>query len=167
MVSVEFLSIRNRCLPRSISAACRRELRDPIEDRTVHRCHIQQKVISQWGKRGKERVVRTISRTMENIPPSKAALLQHVRRAAYQLGYRMCDHMRLSRSPSCLVLHLGWLTSDSEWKPSWTELPEASTACFERVHCGCRKSCRRQCKCRSSNLECTELCKCSEACGDN
>ena len=27
------------------------------------------------------------SRTMENIPPTKAALLQHVRRAAYQLGY--------------------------------------------------------------------------------
>ena len=27
------------------------------------------------------------SRTMENIPPTNAALLQHVRRAAYQLGY--------------------------------------------------------------------------------
>ena len=27
------------------------------------------------------------SRTMENIPPTKAALLQHVRRAAHQLGY--------------------------------------------------------------------------------
>ena len=27
------------------------------------------------------------SRTMENIPPTKAALLQHVRRAVYQLGY--------------------------------------------------------------------------------
>ena len=47
---VEFLSIRNICLPRSISAACRRELRDPIEDRKVHRCHVQQKVFSQWGK---------------------------------------------------------------------------------------------------------------------
>ena len=27
------------------------------------------------------------SRTMEDIPPTKAALLQHVRRAAYQAGY--------------------------------------------------------------------------------
>ena len=34
------------------------------------------------------------SRTMENTPPTKAVLLQHVRRAAYQLG--MCDHRRLS-----------------------------------------------------------------------
>ena len=79
----------------------------------------------------------------------------------------MCDHRPLSRSPSCLVRSLGWLTSDSGWKPFWTELTEASTACYERVHCGCKKGCRRQCKCRSSNLQCTELCKCSGACGDN
>ena len=60
MVSVEFLSIRNICLPRAISAARRRELLDPIEDRKVHRCHVQQKVFSQWCKRGRERVVRTM-----------------------------------------------------------------------------------------------------------
>ena len=59
MDSVELLSIRNICLHRSISAACRRELRDPREDIKVHRCHVQQNVFSQWSKRGKERVVRT------------------------------------------------------------------------------------------------------------
>ena len=46
------------------------------------------------------------SRTMENIPPTKAALLQHVRRAACT-KQGMCGHMRLSGSPSCLVLHFG------------------------------------------------------------
>ena len=33
------------------------------------------------------------SRTMENIPPTKAALLQHVQCAAYQAGYHMCGHI--------------------------------------------------------------------------
>ena len=61
----------------------------------------------------------------------------------------------------------GWLTSDSGWKPFWTGLPKASTACYECVHCGCKKGCRRQCKCRALNRRCTELCKCSGACGDN
>ena len=106
------------------------------------------------------------SRTMENIPPTKAALLQHVRRAEYQLGYVWSQALvpvRVLPSPA----FWGWLTSDSGWKPFWTELPEAYTACYERVHCGCKKGCRRQCECRSLNRRCTELCKCSGACGDN
>ena len=85
-------SIRNTCLPRSISAACRRELWDPIEDRKVHRCHMQQNVFSQWSKRGKERVVRT--RFSDNIehPTNIAAI---------------CATRGIPRSPSCLVVHFG------------------------------------------------------------
>ena len=56
MVSLEILSIRNRCLPRSIAAACRRELWDPTGNRKVPNCHVQQNVFSQWSS---ERVVRT------------------------------------------------------------------------------------------------------------
>ena len=94
------------------------------------------------------------SRTMENIPPTKAALLQHVRRAAYQAGYVWSQALvPVPVLPSPALW--GWLTSDSGWKPFWTELSEASTACYELVHCGCKKGCRRQCKCRASNLQCT------------
>ena len=56
MVSLEILSIRNRCLPRSISAACRRELWDPRGNRKVPSCRVQQDVFSQWSM---ERVVST------------------------------------------------------------------------------------------------------------
>ena len=99
------------------------------------------------------------SQTMENIPPTKAALLQHVRHAAYQLGYVWSQALvPVPVLPSPALW--GWLTSDSGWKPFWTELPEASTACYEHVHCGCKKGCRRQCKWRSLNLQSTELCKC-------
>ena len=100
---------------------------------------------------------------MENIPPTKAALLQHVRRAAYQAGYVWSQaRVPVPVLPSPALC--GWLTSDSGWKPFWTELTEASTACYERAYCGCKKGCRRQCKCRASNLQCTELYKCCGAC---
>ena len=100
------------------------------------------------------------SRTMEPNKPTKAALLQHVRRAAYQSGYVWSQALvPVPVLPSPALW--GWLTSHSGWKPFWTELTEASTACYERAHCGCKKGCRRQCKLRESNLQCTELCKCS------
>ena len=79
------------------------------------------------------------SRTMEPNKPTKAALLQHMRGAAYQAGY-----VPVTALPSPALW--GWLTSHSGWKPFWTELAETSTACYERAHCGCKKGCRRQCK---------------------
>ena len=86
MVSVEFLSIRNICLPRYISAARRRELWDPIED--IERFIVvmySRKCPAIGGNEAGKELFAQCSRTMENISPTKAAL-QHVRRAAYQLG---------------------------------------------------------------------------------
>ena len=98
-------------------------------------------------------------RTMENIPPTKAVLLQHVRRAAY-------DHRRLSWSPSCLVLHFGGgshlIWDGNPFGLNYQRSPLHATNVYTAD-----AGCRRQCKCRSSNLQCTELCKCSGACGDN
>ena len=85
------------------------------------------------------------SRTMEPNKPTKASLLQHVLRAAYQAGYVWSQALvpvHVLPSPGLW----GWLTYHSRWKPFWTDLTEASTACYEREHCGCNKGCRRQCK---------------------
>jgi hypothetical protein len=106
------------------------------------------------------------SRTIENIPPTKAALTQHVKRAVYQAGHVWSQALVAAPdlpSPG----DWGWRVTDSGWKPFWTDLPEASTSCYELVHCGCKKGCKRQCKCRASNLQCTELCNCRGACDDN
>ena len=85
------------------------------------------------------------SRTMKPNKPTKAALLQHVRRAAYQAGYVWSLALvPVPVLPSPALWE--WLTSHMGWKPFWTELTEASTACYERAHCGCKKGCRRQCK---------------------
>ena len=86
--------------------------------------------------------------------------------AAYQAGYAWLQALVPVHVEPSHALWV-WLTSDSGWKPFWTELTEASTACYARAHCGCKKGCRRPGKCRASNLQCTDLCKCSGACGGN
>jgi len=61
-------------------------------------------------------------RSMENLPPTEAALLKHVRRAALQSGYYWHQCMSAQQtlpSPS----NWGWVADrDGFWKPLWTTL---------------------------------------------
>ena len=104
------------------------------------------------------------NRKMDNIPPSRDALLQHVKRAAYQAGHIWGQALTLNPilpSPS----DWGWISdTDGHWSPIWTTLPEASKGCRELVRCNCRKSCLGRCKCFKSNLKCTQLCFCAGQC---
>ena len=76
-------------------------------------------------------------RKLENIPPLKAALLQHVKRASFQAshvwGQALIANPTLP-SPS----EWGWQKEDNDgqWTPLWTILPEASKGCRELIKCG-------------------------------
>lgn len=98
-------------------------------------------------------------RAMDALPPTKAALVQHIKRAVYQGGHCW---------GKALQVHLdmptpgdwGW-TDPSNWKPMWTTLPEASVSARELLCCGCKKGCTEQrCKCKKAALKCTALCHC-------
>ena len=97
----------------------------------------------------------------ENLPPTKAALEEHTKRAMYQGGHvwgqSMCPQMRLPTPEEW-----GWSKTDDGWKPKWTVLPEASRACRELIKCGCKKDCApsRRCGCHRANMTCTTLCTC-------
>ena len=103
------------------------------------------------------------TQSIESIPPTKAALTEHMKRAAYQGGYvwgKALDPVQNLPSPT----HWGWTEEREGFIPKWTTLPEASKACQELVHCGCKKACRGLCKCSRANLSCTSLCYCGGAC---
>ena len=107
------------------------------------------------------------SRQIENIPPTRNALLQHSKRAALQAGHIWFQSViRMPELPD--PAHWGWMRLDenSPWKPFWTDLPEASKACRELIKCQCKTSCRRgsRCSCAKANLKCTSLCFCSGEC---
>ena len=67
--------------------------------------------------------------------------------------------------PSINVEEWGWERKNDEYFHRWMTLPEASKACQELVKCGCTQQCTKgRCKCRNSNLTCTELCNCKGGC---
>jgi hypothetical protein len=105
------------------------------------------------------------SRSLENIPPTEASLLEHCKRATYQGGHIWSQTLKLHPVlPS--PLEWGWKKTENGWDPYWTTMPEASRACQELIHCRCQNACRGVCKCRMNVLRCTELCMCQGGCAE-
>ena len=103
------------------------------------------------------------TRDIENIPPTKAALLQHTQRARYQACYIWGQALVPSPvlpDPS----DWGWKQEKGVWEPNWTLLPQVVTACAELTRCGCKKSCRIPCRCAKAGLTCSALCLCGGFC---
>ncbi len=106
------------------------------------------------------------SRSLENIPPSQAALVEHIKRATFQGGFIWGQALQprpVVPSPG----DWGWARSGTKWTPMWTSLSEALRSCHELIHCGCHKACRGLCKCSKANLQCTALCHCAGKCHHN
>jgi hypothetical protein len=102
------------------------------------------------------------SRTLENIPPTQAALKQHIKRTRYQAH---CWNQALVKDPEMPdPSDWGWTRDTTGWQPLWTTLPEASKSCHELIHCSCKKGCTGRCKCVKAALKCTALCVCSGDC---
>ena len=103
------------------------------------------------------------SRKLEGIPPTRAALEQHVKHACYQAGHVWSQSLvaqPVLPSPS----EWGWEKDGDCWRPHWTDLKEAKDTCYELIQCGCKKACRGRCKCLKASLKCTALCKCGGSC---
>ena len=106
------------------------------------------------------------NRSMENIPPTKDALKQHVKRAFHQAVH--CWKETLVLQPSMFPhSDWGWALQESKWTQVWMTIPEAAKSCYELLRCNCIKSCTAgRCKCRKSFLKCTSLCKCGGECDE-
>ena len=99
---------------------------------------------------------------VDKIPPTKAALKQHVKRGIYQgsiIWGQTTEKDPKLPSPQ----DWGWKLHQGTWCPhwsDWTDLQEASTACREFLSCGCQKKCRvTTCTCLKAGLMCTGNCK--------
>ena len=102
------------------------------------------------------------SRSLENIPPTYAALREHIKRASYQAN---CWNQALTPNPELpSPTDWGWRKDTEGLQPFWTTLPEAAESCYELIRCSCKKGCVRRCKCVKAALKCTALCFCSGEC---
>ena len=100
------------------------------------------------------------NQSMENLPPTKDALLQHTRRSIYQTGIWAMSFLSAPLIPA--AQEFGWMMKESIMKPVWITIPEVSESCRDLVKCGCTSDCKIQprCSCTSADLPCTKLCKC-------
>ena len=104
-------------------------------------------------------------RALDAIPPTRAALVEHTKRAAYQAGH--CWGQALTPSPDLpCPQEWGWTLEEGIWKPFWTTLPEVTKSCRELVRCGCKKGCQARCSCVKAGLRCTALCMCTDECNN-
>ncbi|KAG1674646.1 Pinin [Nymphon striatum] len=69
-------------------------------------------------------------RSIESIPPSQAALLQHVKRAIYQ-GVHIWWQTLVVQPVLPDPLSWGWILDSNMYRPLWTTLPEAAKICLE------------------------------------
>ena len=88
---------------------------------------------------------------VELIPPTSAALKQHVRRAVYQGGHVWGQ--ALVPAPALPSPGDWWWSStcDQIYEPYWTTLPEASKVCQELISCTCKKGFTRDPSSRKQN----------------
>ncbi|KAE8740339.1 hypothetical protein FOCC_FOCC014156 [Frankliniella occidentalis] len=100
-------------------------------------------------------------RQIETIPPTADALLQHMRRAAFQSFVWTTSLVALQDLPN--AKDWGWKLQENNWLPVWWRtLPEAGKACRALISCKCKQACTR-CSCRKATeggLACTALCTC-------
>jgi hypothetical protein len=104
------------------------------------------------------------NRQLENIPPTRESLVQHVCRSVYHAGHIWGQALVANPTLPC-PSKWGWKRNeDGEWSPFWTSMQEASKECRELIKCNCKKSCKGRCKCFKANLKCTQLCFCAGQC---
>ncbi|KAG7172794.1 hypothetical protein Hamer_G007036 [Homarus americanus] len=103
------------------------------------------------------------SRSLEDLPPTRAALEQHIKRAAYQAGH-IWGQAAIAFVSLPSPCDWGWMKSDDELEPLWTTLSEVSKSCHELISCGCRKQHGGKCRCKKAALKCTGLCACEGGC---
>ncbi len=111
----------------------------------------------------RQKIFAQTSRTFEYLPPSKAALIEHIKRTTYQAGYIWGQSLiaeQVLPSPSLW----GWVASEFGWLPFWTTLPRAAKALEVLVKCGCTTNCKGRCSCYKKGLVCTARCKCGGSC---
>ena len=102
-------------------------------------------------------------RQFDAIPPTKGALPEHCKRAAYQEGYIWGQ--ALTPSPTLpSPQDWGWTLEGFLWRPFWTTLSDVLGSCQKLIRCDCNKGCWRRCSCVKVFLRCTALSKCPDEC---
>jgi hypothetical protein len=114
-------------------------------------------------------IMYDISSATENTsydsPPSpsttQAALIQHIKRAAYQAICIWEQETTICQMETKSPVYWGWKKQDDMWQMFWTVLPPIAQSCQQLTKSGCKTEFRGRCKCYCFSLPCIALCSCN------
>ena len=95
----------------------------------------------------------------QGIPPTRSALLQRVKRAAYQAG-SIWSQSTLRQPETQSPADWGWAKNGDMWNVVWTMLPPIVESYQQVTKCGCKSEFHGTCKCYHLGLSYTALCSC-------
>ncbi|KAJ8417281.1 hypothetical protein AAFF_G00285080 [Aldrovandia affinis] len=78
-------------------------------------------------------------RPYEAIPPTRSALKQHVKRAAYQAGC-IWSQSTVRQPETQTPANWGWTKKGDLWQIVWTELSPIAESCQQLTKCGCKSN---------------------------
>ena len=78
------------------------------------------------------------NRSIDNIPPTQKALLQHTKRAVYQAGIWTTSTQVHQAVPSPSEFAWSKGPTAQSWVPVWITIPEVSKACNQLLKCSCK-----------------------------
>ena len=98
-------------------------------------------------------------RSYNAIPPTSAALKEHVKHAAYQAGI-IWGQATIPKPNIESPADWGWKSNGDIWQITWADFPPIATSCQELTKCSSKKDHNQRCKYFCSGFTCTGLCGC-------
>ena len=139
---------------------------EPLDSNCENFCKIERLIVLVYDKTSTSLSINQTRRelfclknvTMERMPPTQNALLQHTKRAVYQafIWVTSTQVQQMIPSPN----DYGWGQVDNVWSLLWLTVPELSKACQDLIKCTCKGDCSN-CKCGKASLKCSPLCNCN------
>ena len=102
----------------------------------------------------------------ENIPPSQAALFEHINKALLQTSCYWNQATSVHQDNPDFS-ESGWQKENSTWQPYWKTLDDACKTCPILLHCCCGRPCSANCIYSKAVVCWTGLCKCEGGCVSN
>ena len=99
----------------------------------------------------------------QQLPPTRDALRNHVKRANYQAA--IWKHALQAKPDIPSPEGHGWTLHENILQVHWMDAQPAPHALMQLASCGCKADCEtRRCSCKASELGCTDACKCPSSC---
>jgi len=103
---------------------------------------------------------------ISDLPPTTAALKYKIFRCHYVALVLRKSLVNIQNLPS--PLSFGWEICNDTYKSIMTDELPAPSALIELSVCSCKTKCiNNRCKCRKNDLQCTDMCRCTDCDNDD